>query len=165
MGWAARRRWVFIACHNYLCINQIATPASEQNDSVKQCVQVGFFLGGGLGGGVVCAFVSLCLRFCVCVLRGGWRGKLRGCSSPADSCLTAVAGGRGEAVKEQLNKPSDSVPHVARPDRPGRAGGVRVYACARGNVRHHSQRQTREANLWVHSAKLGIFLTHNRVFF
>lgn len=34
---------------------------------------------------------DVCTRAC--------RGNLRGCSSPADSCLTAVAEGLGEAVK------------------------------------------------------------------
>lgn len=94
--------------------------------------------------------VLACACFSVCVC---WRGKLRGRSSPADSCLTAVAEGRGEAVKEQLNKPCVSAPHVAPPDRPRGACGAGARSRMYGNVRHPSQCHP----VGLHSAKLGFF--------
>lgn len=60
--------------------------------------------------------VCMCLRLGVDVRSNARRGKPRGCSSPADSCLTAVAEGLGEAVKTPPNKPcvssSNSTPDI-----------------------------------------------------
>lgn len=86
-----------------------------------------------------------------------WRGKLTGRSSPADSCLTAVAGGRGEAVKEQLNKPCVSTPQVAPPDRPGGAGGACARSRTHGNVRHQSPSHPLGQICGMHSVDLGFF--------
>ncbi len=64
----------------------------------------------------VCLSVCMCLRPNEDVCSNACRGKLRGCSSPADSCLTAEAEGLGEAVKTQPNKPcvssSNSTPDI-----------------------------------------------------
>lgn len=66
--------------------------------------------------GVKSLSVCMCLRLSVDVRSNACRGKLRDCSSPADSCLTAAAESLGEAVKTQPNKPcvssSNSMPDI-----------------------------------------------------
>lgn len=74
--------------------------------------------------------------FCVNVCSNPSCGKLRRRSSPADSCLTAVAEGLGEAVKAQANKPCVSNSNSSPDITPRRHSAVGLAVCVKGNVRH-----------------------------
>lgn len=85
-----------------------------------------------------------CVCVCACVCVSAWMcvavpavGNLQAVLPPADSCLTAVAEGLGEAVKSQLNKPcvssSNSKPDITPPHRRSAVG---LTVCVEGNVCH-----------------------------
>ena len=86
----------------------------------------------------MCVVLRVCVRLSVDVCGNAHfcRGPQRGCTSPADLGLTAVAKGLGEAVKAQPNKPcvssDNSTPDITLHTDMALWG----WLCVKGNVCH-----------------------------